>query len=1643
MGPENRIAIATHDRNAILILNNDGSYWKTIGGVLPGRTAGQFQFITSLRATTNHLYSVECYDNPRVQIFDVDGNFIGQLGMTAGEFLNPWGITIRNEKIYVCDYRQGKIVIFDNQGKFDSEIIIPYKNSDLAFGDLSLAVQPSRIVFDETGKIYLLDDNHGRIAILNASGSSFETSISPKDESNYYFKPAGMALAGDYLYVAGNNQQENKGSKVFVYDKKGILQKTFASTTAYRYKDITAYNGRLYLLTDDENPYFDSNPGLMVYDTNGNLITTLSEIKNGDCLAIDSTGRIFVSNWYQGTEKSTFAVFDQQGDYLWHYLSSEPMEARGIAVDSSFNVYFSDVTNCRVHKFSTAENILATLQCQVDNTSPTAQISFPPHSKDCNILQDFSLIGTVIDKNLQYYEISVDNEVVHTGNNSIRGDVLGKVSISGISNDRHIITLFVQDLAGNIQTDTVAFYSDPVVPSSNVNSLPAYTRNISFQVSWAGSDTGSGIASYDIQYKDGESGIWKNWLVGTSLTSAEFTGEDGHIYYFRSRARDRAGNLENYSDDYDTFTQVDVSPPVFKDICPADGSYAGTKPTIAMQVIDPNNGSGILSSGISVYLDGWPISSLSNEWTFSQETGILTITPEFTIAIHTIKVIARDRAGNVAEINLTYDALNFQGSVTTISPDPNPVVSEIMIGGEVIRWYQAIAQDNSPVSGVSLTVEWDNGKKRITTASSDQNGVVACKIKSTDLGNPGSIVTCTITEAGSQKINPISFQVKILPRQSNSEFKFDFGAEAQEATGAGFKGGGQKEVIYRLINTNLQSQSDDIIELERELEINGGAVVGGSVGIEMGESATAQGEGELAQLMLLKYGSTFSFDNPYTSQQKLMRAGLLVDSLLTGVVDNPLVDALIRFIATRYNMEYPNYKTKQWFSLGTRIEGSLSAGCGLQLGTGENGGEENGKPLLNLGVGADLTGKYELIGSLISSGFYLENNQLMPAEIGARITAGGQLELQATAQAEVIGKEISATFTGETLLEYQLTLFTDAQTRVPTSAEMKISHLGEWGLQQENDVDIKKSFIITLNSDQIQAIADRLSDMRHLKELLQNMTQTESTIFLSPSEVVEKFNALCNQITGYLLSSGMPVSYRIEDEISQNVNKFDPSFEVGAGAEVELGIELATEKSVTIVREQGIFGLLDGKVRKYPHATYNQDSYVPSLSTLDFSTVYQDCIGAIITAMLDVGALVIQAGQQVGEVVVNLYNYASDTVGEILASWTFVKSDLTKQLDSGFGRVFSFVPDISIGQLSSNIDQTYAIGNGVCTIEIKPQQTSARIIIKYSDQEVPFEFESRLTVYQWDKVNNQWMPLETNVNTVTNEVSANIENLGTFTLGAVVPYGRIVLIPELRDIDLNTRKEITITSELIKLTNGESVPDGTLFTVSCFDKFSPVPVNSGTIVTPDADPTREGVQVQAKDGIISFAFLPSDKPGTCTITVKSVFGNACGETYITTMANPDADGNTLPDTWEKIYFGSTGHSPDADEDGDGLTNKAEYQMGTHPLKKDTDGDGMDDAWELANNLNPIINDANLDPDRDHYSNLLEYRYWSDPQDRSSTPGIKGDINKSGEIDISDVILCLRQALGLAEFHPLSDMNDDNEINIIDVILVLKKAVGLD
>ena len=105
-----------------------------------------------------------------------------------------------------------------------------------------------------------------------------------------------------------------------------------------------------------------------------------------------------------------------------------------------------------------------------------------------------------------------------------------------------------------------------------------------------------------------------------------------------------------------------------------------------------------------------------------------------------------------------------------------------------------------------------------------------------------------------------------------------------------------------------------------------------------------------------------------------------------------------------------------------------------------------------------------------------------------------------------------------------------------------------------------------------------------------------------------------------------------------------------------------------------------------------------------------------------------------------------------------------------------------------------------------------------------------------------------------------------------------------------------------------------------------------------------------------------------------------------------ADDDSLPDDWERQWFGNLDQTDSGDPDGDGASNLQEYLHGSNPLVADTDGDGMPDGWEIAHGLNPTnAADAALDADGDGLSNLAEYQHGTNP----NNPDTDGDALKDG------------------------------------------------
>lgn len=114
------------------------------------------------------------------------------------------------------------------------------------------------------------------------------------------------------------------------------------------------------------------------------------------------------------------------------------------------------------------------------------------------------------------------------------------------------------DAAGNMEPVRAGTVKIDRTPPSSYAYSDGYSPSPSFTVRWDGSDPLSGIDTFDVQYRVGTCEDWQDWVSETTQKAGLFTGESGRVYYFRTRARDQAGNEKPYPVAADTYVSVDL-----------------------------------------------------------------------------------------------------------------------------------------------------------------------------------------------------------------------------------------------------------------------------------------------------------------------------------------------------------------------------------------------------------------------------------------------------------------------------------------------------------------------------------------------------------------------------------------------------------------------------------------------------------------------------------------------------------------------------------------------------------------------------------------------------------------------------------------------------------------------------------------------------------------------------------------------------------------------------------------------------------------------------------------------------------------------------------------------------------------------------
>ena len=151
--------------------------------------------------------------------------------------------------------------------------------------------------------------------------------------------------------------------------------------------------------------------------------------------------------------------------------------------------------------------------------------------------------------------------------------------------------------------------------ASTVVALPA-TSPTSFNLSWNGTDAGSGIATYTVYVSD-NSGPFTALLSNTTTTSTTFMGVVGHSYGFCTVATDNVGNLQPTPTSAQATTAVRTTT-IFSGLSASSSIVYGTASITVSGIISAGGGFPPNNEMVAVTLNGQTVNAvIGNNGTFS------------------------------------------------------------------------------------------------------------------------------------------------------------------------------------------------------------------------------------------------------------------------------------------------------------------------------------------------------------------------------------------------------------------------------------------------------------------------------------------------------------------------------------------------------------------------------------------------------------------------------------------------------------------------------------------------------------------------------------------------------------------------------------------------------------------------------------------------------------------------------------------------------------------------------------------------------------------------------------------------------------------------------------------------------------------
>lgn len=230
----------------------------------------------------------------------------GEKGDAAGQLSDArWVAVDRSGNIYAADYQNGRITVFDSQGKYVRAIAVPADTNDLTYVS-DIAIDPST----------------GQLAVLRTSDVLFYNTETGEVEKTYTVKfpaPRYSAIAFDVtgrmfvLYDSasrtGLGELDKKGN--FIWKQDEVTKDLHKRTEISQVEDLVVDgSGNIFLLDNMlANVYLFNDKG-KYQDRFGGEGDGPGQMNRPESIVLDSQGRLII------VQSEFINVFDRQGAFL-------------------------------------------------------------------------------------------------------------------------------------------------------------------------------------------------------------------------------------------------------------------------------------------------------------------------------------------------------------------------------------------------------------------------------------------------------------------------------------------------------------------------------------------------------------------------------------------------------------------------------------------------------------------------------------------------------------------------------------------------------------------------------------------------------------------------------------------------------------------------------------------------------------------------------------------------------------------------------------------------------------------------------------------------------------------------------------------------------------------------------------------------------------------------------------------------------------------------------------------------------------------------------------------------------------------------------------------------------------------------------